>query len=297
MFNFFKKCIKEKRTRPRLTTYYNSGKIPLVNALYLPYTDINLSFIYTTQEEPFKLQLAGAIAATPNILTNNTKAAISELQKNKQKVMVSFGGGTMTSKAYQQLAGNESKIAEALAIFINNNQLDGVDIDWEDTAAFQGKAGYNGIDFLVALTKELRKRLPSPRYLISHAPQPPYLVANSYLGGYVEVIKQVGDLIDRFNVQFYNNSPWSSNCELIVSSYEKFAQLKGLSAQKLLIGLPVKQKDAGSGYIKVDKIVTDIIKPLQNSGNFGGIMNWQFASDQDGVWASMIGEALSLKTV
>ena len=79
-------------------------------------------------------------------------------------------------------------------------------------------------------------------------PQPPYLDTNSPLDGYVEVLKQVGELIDRFNMQFYNNPPWSSNCDLIVSAYQKFAQLEGLGAEKLLLGLPVKQKDAGSGY-------------------------------------------------
>ncbi len=286
--------LKGKMTHSRLTTYYNNGRIPLRKAADLPYTDVNLAFIFTTPEAPLTLQLGGAIAATPTMLTNNTKAAIAMLQNNKQKVMISFGGGTIGSATYQQIAGNEAQIAEFLSQFIINNQLDGIDIDWEDTAAFQGVAGYDGIDFLVKLTKELRVRLPSPRYLISHAPQPPYLETNSSLGGYVEVVKQVGDLIDRLNIQFYNNLPWSANCGLIVSSYQNFAQLEGLSAEKLLVGLPVTQSDAGTGYIPVEKIVSDIIKPLQNQGDFGGMMNWQFASNQEGEWANIVGKALGL---
>lgn len=60
-----------------------------------------------------------------------------------------------------------------------------------------------GEAWLVTFTKTLRNLLPNA--IITHAPQAPYF-KNTYYpkGGYVTVDKQVGSLIDFYNVQFYN---------------------------------------------------------------------------------------------
>ncbi|WDE01059.1 glycosyl hydrolase family 18 protein [Thalassomonas actiniarum] len=278
----------------RLVTYFNNGSIELNNAANLPYTDINLAFLLPNADSPLNLELAGAIAATPTTLTQATTQAVSNLQASGKKVLLSFGGGTVASDTYHQLAGNETQLAQNIAGFITDNQLNGVDIDFEDTAAFTGDAGYNGVDFLINLTKALRLVLPAPNYLITHAPQPPYLESGNPMGGYVQVMAEAGEDIDWLNLQFYNNPPWSANPQEIVCSYEKYAQLPGLDAEKLLIGLPVTQHDAGSGYMPVDEIISDVIEPVQANGTLGGMMNWQFSSDKGGAWAEQIGAAIGL---
>ncbi|WDE13762.1 glycosyl hydrolase family 18 protein [Thalassomonas haliotis] len=278
----------------RLVTYFNNGSLELSNAVNLPYTDINLAFLLANADNPLKLELAGAIAATPTTLTQTTKQAVSALQASGKQVLLSFGGGTLASETYHQLAGNETELAANIACFITDNQLNGVDIDFEDTAAFTGGAGYSGVDFLVKLTRALREILPAPQYLITHAPQPPYLASGNPMGGYVQVMAEAGEDIDWLNVQFYNNPPWSAKPPEIVSSYEKYAQLPGLSAEKLLIGLPVTEHDAASGYMPVDKISSDVIRPVQANGTLGGMMNWQFSSDKGGAWAEQIGTAIGL---
>ena len=278
----------------RLVTYFNNGSLDLGNAASLPYTDVNLAFLLPGAQNPLDLELAGAIAATPTTLTETTKQAVSAIQANGKKVLLSFGGGTVASETYHQLAGNETQLAINIAHFVTDNHLNGVDIDYEDTAAFTGSAGYNGADFLINLTRALRKVLPAPQYLISHAPQPPYLESGSGMDGYVQVVAEAGNDIDWLNVQFYNNPPWSANPPQIVSSYEQYAQLPGLTAEKLLIGLPVTEKDAGSGYMPVDEIISDVIQPVQAAGPLGGMMNWQFSSDPGGAWAEQIGTAIGL---
>jgi chitinase len=50
-----------------------------------------------------------------------------------------------------------------------SNNLDGVDIDWEDTAAFQYGTGEQ---WLITFTTVLRNSLPNA--IITHAPQAPY---------------------------------------------------------------------------------------------------------------------------
>lgn len=282
----------------KLISYYNNGSIPLEHAVNLPYTDIILSFLYTSESNPLSLQLAGGIAAStsPPELTQTTKNAIAKLKANGQKVLISFGGGEMSSVAYSKIAGHEKELAISIAEFIKNNNLDGIDIDFEDTASFTGNANYDGVAFLVNLTQALRSELPSSQYLITHAPQPPYLEIGSGMDGYVKIMQQVGNSIDWLNVQFYNNPPWSSNPNQIVTSYWQFSKLAGLSPEKIMIGLPVTPRDAGSGYMLIDEIITEVIEPIQQNGILGGMMNWQFSSDKDGVWAEKIGQALKIKT-
>jgi chitinase len=44
-----------------------------------------------------------------------------------------------------------------------------------------------------------------PTHVISHAPQAPYFAGNHYKnGGYQTVHAKVGNLIDFYNIQFYN---------------------------------------------------------------------------------------------
>ena len=52
-------------------------------------------------------------------------------------------------------------------------KLDGVDIDWEDTGAFQKGTGEA---WLIAFTTQLRNALPNA--IITHAPQAPYFVGD-----------------------------------------------------------------------------------------------------------------------
>jgi chitinase len=278
----------------QLISYYNSGHIALSSAANLPYTTLILAFLFTNENEPLSLQIAGGMAASasPPQLTQHTIDAIATLQANNQKVMISFGGGQMSSAAYNGIVGSEAKLAQSIAAFIEKYNLDGIDIDYEDTSAFMGTARYNGVDFLVNLTKALREELPSPQYLITHAPQPPYLQVGSGMDGYVAIMEQAGDQIDWLNVQFYNNPPWSGNPSEIISSYHTYSQLKGLSPEKLMIGLPVTSHDAASGYMPVNEIVTDVMQPIQQDGVLGGMMNWQFSSDTNGTWGITIGDAL-----
>ncbi|MDW7548275.1 hypothetical protein HUZ36_06235 [Pseudoalteromonas sp. McH1-7] len=274
-------------------TYYNSGAIPLINASELPYDVVNLAFLSATSDSPFTLILNGAVAATHSSFTNATVEAIKAMQQKGQKVLISFGGGDMDYNTYRLQSTDTAQLAEALAKFVKDNHLDGVDIDYEDSAAFIGKAGYDGAQFLIALTQELRRQLPSPDFLITHAPQPPYLEQGGAMAGYIEVAEQVGQDIDWLNVQFYNNPPWSANPDQIVNSYLNYIKLPNMSPEKIVLGFPVTMRDAGSGYMPARTIVNEVIMPIQNIAKLGGVMNWQFSSDQNGDWINTISEALN----
>lgn len=92
---------------------------------------------------------------------------------------------------------------------MSRNQLDGVDIDWEDSAAFSSGGG--GETWLIKFTTELRAKLPNA--IITHAPQAPYFVGTSIYpnGGYLAVHQAVGSTIQFYNMQFYNQGSTSYN--------------------------------------------------------------------------------------
>ena len=287
----------------KLVSYYNKCDVSLAKAAELPYTAINLVFLKTvTSDKPeeVKLHLNEAIAANENFLELSTeiKNEITKLQEAGKKVLISFGGCTMDFSCYRQLVGKEKELAESIAVFVRENKLDGVDIDYEDTTGFNGTGGYNGVDFLVNLTKSLREELPDP-FIISHAPQPTYFEPKKHgfsNGAYLSIMKEVGNLINWLNIQFYNNESWNGNPQEILSSYEQFSNLQGITPEKLLIGLPVKRNDASpESFIPINQIISQIIEPF-NSNNkvLGGIMNCEFSSDVDGMWARSIGAELNL---
>ena len=126
------------------------------------------------------------------------------------KILVSAFGATefpTTGKESAEACGT------ALGNFVIQNNLDGADIDWEDNMAMEAGTGEKWlIDFTIALRKVI------PDHIISHAPQAPYFKNEYYKnGGYITVHKEVGDLINFYNIQFYNqgDSKYNTYSELI----------------------------------------------------------------------------------
>ena len=82
----------------------------------------------------------------------------------------------------------------------------------------------NGIgeDWLIKFTQALRAVIPDK--IVTHCPQAPYFKSSYYKnGGYITVDKQVGNLINFYLIQFYNqgDSPYNNYTELFVSASGK----------------------------------------------------------------------------
>lgn len=138
---------------------------------------------------------------SPNVF-GSTKDQAQKAIKQKYnsegiKLMVSAFGATEfpTTLKIDPIA-----CAEKLGNYVLSNNLDGVDIDWEDNQAMEAGTGEQ---WLITFTQRLRAMLPN--HIITHAPQAPYFCAERYKNGaYVNIHQQVGHLIDFYNVQFYN---------------------------------------------------------------------------------------------
>jgi chitinase len=271
---------------PRNVIYFSSGanQIPLAGIGSLPYTDVIVAFLIPDDD----LILRGSGGAFNSNLQTNIKA----LQDAGKNVLISFGGGAgVPSSAYASYAQNVDGLVEQLVSFVTGNGFNGVDIDFEDDAGFTGS--YDGIGFLISLTNGLAQALPAGQDIITHAPQTPYWDPTYNNAPYAEIWQGAGNQITWVNNQFYNNPSWDATPELKVGWYNQIAGITG--AQKLMAGALVAAAGADEGYIPLDQMIGQVITPLQDAwgAEFGGVMGWEFARDQDGTWAEGIWSGLA----
>jgi chitinase len=208
------------------------------------------------------------------------------------RLLVSAFGATEnpTSSGY-----NATDCGIELAKFVNDNNLDGVDIDWEDTPAFQ-KGDSSGEDWLVNITKTLRANLKSDA-IITHAPQAPYFTTNTSKdsqypdGAYLTVHNQVGSMIDFYNIQFYNQGGnMYQNAQDIFNTSAGWAPgtaineiiASGVPSSKVVLGKPAGIGDASNSYMTPADIDAAIAANYPYNGWNAGVMFWQYSSDQDG---------------
>jgi len=140
-------------------------------------------------------------------------------------------------------------------------------------------------------------------YIITHAPQSPYFMGTIKYpnGGYLKVDREVGDLIDFYNIQFYNQG---------TTTYDTYDSLfrtsngwatgtavselisKGIPSNKIVVGKPVQSSDTdNTGYVQVDNLGL-FFQSAKNSGWNAGYMGWQYQSDSDGSWSRTLTHSL-----
>jgi len=216
---------------------------------------------------------------------------INNYHKNGVKLIVSaFGAENMpTNKDPTETCTN-------LAKFVLANKLDGVDLDYEDEKAFgQG----TGAKWVITCTKVLRQYLPQGKYILSHAPQGPHFTTDNMYkdGAYRTVDKEVGQLIDWYNLQYYNqgNNAYKTYEDTFFksTSFKNTAvlELKGLKA-KVVVGKPATAKDAGNGWVPASTLAEWLQRANKETGWCGGAMFWEYISDADKSFASTMRKAV-----
>ncbi|TFK73778.1 glycoside hydrolase family 18 protein [Pluteus cervinus] len=187
------------------------------------------------------------------------------------------------------------QLANSLAAWVKQYSLDGIDVDYEDFAAFNGGTAEA---WLITFTKQLRNQLPSGQYIITHARQYLLLSASSHIpndtmriavapwfspnvwpgGGYLRVNREVGNLIDWYNVQFYNQgaSEYTDCNNLLTSSSSAWPQssvfqiaASGVPMSKIVIGKPAGTGDATNGMISTTTLADCLRQGKANGWSVG----------------------------
>ncbi|KAH7107496.1 glycoside hydrolase [Auriculariales sp. MPI-PUGE-AT-0066] len=182
--------------------------------------------------------------------------------------------------------GDPTTIGNNLAAFVKQYELDGVDIDYEDSASFESATG-GGEEFLITLTKVLREQLPSPQYVISHAPQSPYFTTGDKYPNkaYLKVHQEVGDLIDMYEMQWYNQGSgayescdglWNKSPDAWPGTTVSEIVASGIPGSKIVIGKPGQQGDANNGLMAPADIGA-CITSKNGAHEANGVMAWQWS--------------------
>ena len=190
------------------------------------------------------------------------------------------------------------EVCTNLAQFVLNNNLDGVDLDYEDSAAFNGNG--DGENWLITCTQTLRQYLPQDQYIITHAPQGPYFTtADMYpQGAYLKIDSEVGDLIDWYNLQYYNQGgDVYTSYQDLVNSCSAFpgtavSELNVKTKYGIAVGKPATSADASNGYVDPSTLVQWLQQAHDEHGWCGGVMYWEFSHDADGNYANTIKSGL-----
>ncbi|KAK8579223.1 hypothetical protein V6N12_069552 [Hibiscus sabdariffa] len=240
------------------------------------YGFVNLAFLPTfgNGQTPM-INLAGHCDPFSNGCTK-LSSDIKSCQAKGIKVMLSIGGGAGS----YYLASSDD--ARQVATYLWNNflggqsvsrpfgdaVLDGIDFDieggtnqhWDDLARYL--SGYSKPDTKVYLTA---------------APQCPF--PDAWVGGALKT-----GLFDYVWVQFYNNPPCQYTPDDIGNLENSWKNwTTDIPATKIFLGLPASPEAAGSGFIPVSDLTSQVIPAIKGSAKYGGIMLWsKYYDDQSG---------------
>ncbi|TFK39803.1 glycoside hydrolase [Crucibulum laeve] len=197
------------------------------------------------------------------------------------KLIVSLFGST---DAPTSSGADPVSTANTMAAWVKKFNLDGVDVDYEDFNAINAGDG-KAEAWLATFTKQLRVQLPQGTFILTHAPVAPWFSPNKFGGGaYLKVHSTVGNLIDWYNVQFYNQgtSEYTTCSGLLTTSSNTWPQSalfqianNGVPLSKLVIGKPATAGDASNGFMTTSTLAS-CVQQAKNQGWNAGVMVWEF---------------------
>ncbi|PIL29812.1 hypothetical protein GSI_08018 [Ganoderma sinense ZZ0214-1] len=282
-------------------SFQRRGQVP-TGPKFVIYTDLTVSPDVLPPLDQIKgfnvINLAFLLTTGPADQVHNwanldaTKRQQLKQQYNEAGVSIvasAFGEKDLPTSAGQ----NPVTLANTMGQFVLNNDLDGIDVDWEEITLVTHQSGI-GETWLATFTQTLRQQLPKGQFILTHAPVGPWFQPGFCPGGcYLTVDKTVGSLIDWYNIQFYNQSPSPGyeDCNTLLNSAGGSAvfeiQKSGVDVNKLVIGKPGSAADeTNGGFIDPATLNTCVQQAVQGGWN-AGVMSFQFPH-ADTTWITTV---------
>ncbi|KAF8825496.1 hypothetical protein HHX47_DHR6000197 [Lentinula edodes] len=286
---------------PHFVVYTDKGSEPAPDVSKISgFNTVAMSFLLTSG--------AADQAKAWETLAQAQKSSIkSAYQKAGIKLIVSAFGSTDLPTS-----SDAKSTAATMAKWVQDNNVDGIDVDYEDLNAMNAQDG-KAEQWLIDFTNALRTQLPQGKYILTHAPLAPWFSASHYKSGaYTKVHKEVGSKIDwfynrasnlpvpfsRISLPFIISSHLSEGTEyttcdgLLTSSptYPGSAVFEimtgGVSADKVVIGKPGGQADATTGYMAPADLAKCVVTAKGKNWN-GGVMSWEYP-EADAQWIKTV---------
>ncbi|AOW98603.1 hypothetical protein BJP34_03295 [Moorena producens PAL-8-15-08-1] len=225
----------------------------------------------------------------------DTRQAVEGFHQQGINVLISAGG------EYEAPVTMYDPIEYGIELgeYALNYNFDGVDFDIENLPNGQPD---ETSDWLADATMAVK--MVYPEAIISHAPQAPYLSPAQFYG-YLQVNDKAGDLIDFYNIQYYNqgeSTPYDTYEMLFINSGWNQPETSvreihenGVPLEKIVIGKPVTPNDVfpgNTGYVPPEELADFICQGVIDGLEPGGVMGWQWLSDKNsgGDWSQIVSE-------
>ncbi|KAJ4473258.1 putative chitinase [Lentinula edodes] len=267
---------------PHFVVYTDKGSEPAPDVSKISgFNTVAMSFLLTSG--------AADQAKAWETLAQAQKSSIkSAYQKAGIKLIVSAFGSTDLPTS-----SDAKSTAATMAKWVQDNNVDGIDVDYEDLNAMNAQDG-KAEQWLIDFTNALRTQLPQGKYILTHAPLAPWFSASHYKsGGYTKVHKEVGSKIDWYNIQFYNQGTEYTTCDGLLTSSPTYPgsavfeiMTGGVSADKVVIGKPGGQADATTGYMAPADLAKCVVTAKGKNWN-GGVMSWEYP-EADAQWIKTV---------
>ncbi|EOY12992.1 Hevamine-A precursor [Theobroma cacao] len=240
------------------------------------YDFVNIAFLPTFGNgQTAMINLAGHCDPYSNGCTS-LGSDIKSCQAKGIKVMLSLGGGAgsyylASSKDARQVATylwNNFLGGQSSSRPLGDAVLDGIDFDieggtnqhWDDLASYLSRYSTHG-----------------KKVYLTAAPQCPF--PDAWVGGALKT-----GLFDYVWVQFYNNRQCQYTPGDIANLEDAWKQwTTDVPATKIFLGLPASPEAAGSGFIPVSDLTSQVLPAIKDSAKYGGVMLWsKYYDDQSG---------------
>lgn len=245
------------------------------------YEFVNIAFLATfgSGRQPM-INLAGHCDPYSNDPYSNPCTGLSDnitsCQSQGVKVMLSIGGA---AGAYSLASSDD---ARQVAAYLWNNFLGG-----QSSSRPLGNAVLDGIDFDIeqgtnAHWADLATYLSGyskkgKKVYLTAAPQCPF--PDQWVGDALNT-----GVFDYVWVQFFNNPPCQYMSGSIVHLDDAWKQwTSSIPSAQIFLGLPAAPDAAGSGFIPVSDLTSDVLPSIKGSSKYGGVMLWsKYYDDQTG---------------
>ncbi|WP_429011023.1 immunoglobulin-like domain-containing protein [Aeromonas allosaccharophila] len=269
---------------------YQGGTAPCVklDQVNPQYNVVDVSFMKVYGSNPiptFKLDTATGMSESQFI------EQIAELNRQGRAVLLALGG----ADAHIELrTGQEQTFADEIIRLVETYGFDGLDIDLEQ-AAVTAANNQTVIPAALRLVKD-HYRAQGKNFLITMAPEFPYLTAN---GLYTPYLRALEGYYDWINPQFYNQGGdgiWIDGIGWIAQNNDALKEefiyyiadslINGtrgyykIPHDKLVFGIPTNIDAAATGYVKNPQDLFDAFNQLKNQGQpLRGVMTWSINWD------------------
>lgn len=269
---------------------YQGGTAPCVklDQVNPQYNVVDVSFMKVYGSNPiptFKLDTATGMSESQFI------EQIAELNRQGRAVLLALGG----ADAHIELrTGQEQAFADEIIRLVETYGFDGLDIDLEQ-AAVTAANNQTVIPAALRLVKD-HYRAQGKNFLITMAPEFPYLTAN---GLYTPYLRALEGYYDWINPQFYNQGGdgiWIDGIGWIAQNNDALKEefiyyiadslINGtrgyykIPHDKLVFGIPTNIDAAATGYVKNPQDLFDAFNKLKNQGQpLRGVMTWSINWD------------------